>query len=119
MTEPIDFQQLPTTGEAPATGRSAGDLKRLSAIPVEVSVELGRAQMTVGDTLDLHPGSVVTLNRMAGEAMDLLVIGTPIARGEIVVVDEQFGLRVTEVLGGSGPEPAGGAPSAGAAPAES
>ena len=101
MTEPIELQQLQTTGEAPAAGRSAGDLQRLSAIPVEVSVELGRAQMTVGDTLELHPGSVVTLNRTAGEPMDLLVNGTPIARGEIVVVDEQFGLRVTEVLGGS------------------
>ena len=69
--------------------------------------------MTVGETLELHQGSVITLNRMAGEPMDMLVNGTPIARGEIVVVDEQFGLRVTEVLGGSG----AGAPGA-SAPAE-
>jgi flagellar motor switch protein FliN/FliY len=116
MTEPIELQQLQTTAEAPAAGRTAGDLQRLSAIPVEVSVELGRAHMTVGDTLDLHPGSVITLNRMAGEPMDLLVNGTPVARGEIVVVDEQFGLRVTEVLGGgSGSNQA--APSPGAGPA--
>jgi flagellar motor switch protein FliN/FliY len=99
MSEPIELQQLDGTAATPAAGRPA-DLHRLSAIPVEVSVELGRAQMTVGGTLELHPGSVVTLNRMAGEPMDLLVNGTPIARGEIVVVDEQFGLRVTEVLGG-------------------
>jgi flagellar motor switch protein FliN/FliY len=70
--------------------------------------------MTVGETLELHPGSVVTLNRMAGEPMDMLVNGTPIARGEIVVVDEQFGLRVTEVLGG----PGDGQPPAAPAPAE-
>jgi flagellar motor switch protein FliN/FliY len=99
MSEPLEFQQLDGAAEAPASGR-AGDLLRLSAIPVEVSVELGRAQMTVGATLELHSGSVITLDRMAGEPMDLLVNGTPIARGEIVVVDEQFGLRVTEVLGG-------------------
>ena len=115
MTEPIELQQLQSTAEAPAAGRSAGDLQRLSAIPVEVSVELGRAQMTVGGTLELHPGSVVTLNRTAGEPMDLLVNGTPIARGEIVVVDEQFGLRVTEVLGGSGSDQ--GAPAPGPAEA--
>jgi flagellar motor switch protein FliN/FliY len=113
MSEPIELQQLDATAEAPAGARPA-DLHRLSAIPVEVSVELGRAQMTVGDTLELHPGSVITLNRMAGEPMDLLVNGTPIARGEIVVVEEQFGLRVTEVLGGGsgGQDLASGARSA-------
>jgi flagellar motor switch protein FliN/FliY len=98
MSEPIELQQLDAMAEVPAGARPA-DLHRLSMIPVEISVELGRAQMTVGETLDVHPGSVITLNRMAGEPMDLLVNGTPIARGEIVVVDEQFGLRVTEVLG--------------------
>jgi flagellar motor switch protein FliN/FliY len=109
MSEAIDFQQLDATAPAVPGGAPAADLQRLSAIPVEVSVELGRARMTVGETLDVHPGSVITLNRMAGEPMDLLVNGTPIARGEIVVVDEQFGLRVTEILGGGG-SPAGGAP---------
>jgi flagellar motor switch protein FliN/FliY len=109
MSESIELQQLDPTAEAPAGARPA-DLNRLSMIPVEVSVELGRAQMTVGETLDVHAGSVITLNRMAGEPMDLLVNGTPIARGEIVVVDEQFGLRVTEVLGGGSGAPDGGAP---------
>ena len=112
MSEPIDFQQLQTPAAPQDIAHTAGDLQRLSAIPVEVSVELGQAKMTVGETLELHPGSVITLNRMAGEPMDVLVNGTPIARGEIVVVDEQFGLRVTEVLGGSaaGPAPAATAP---------
>ena len=114
MSDPIDFQQLQTTAAPQDAAHTAGDLQRLSAIPVEVSVELGRAKMTVGETLELHPGSVVTLSRMAGEPMDMLVNGTPIARGEIVVVDEQFGLRVTEVLGG----PGAGQPPAAAAPAE-
>ena len=53
--------------------------------------------MTIGETLALGPGAIVSLNRLAGEPVDLLVNGTPIARGEVVVIDEEFGLRVTEV----------------------
>jgi flagellar motor switch protein FliN/FliY len=51
--------------------------------------------MTIRETLALGPGSIVTLNRLAGEPVDLLVNGKPIARGEVVVIDEEFGLRVT------------------------
>ena len=54
--------------------------------------------MTIGETLGLGPGSIVTLDRLAGEPVDLLVNGKPIARGEVVVIDEEFGLRVTEVV---------------------
>jgi flagellar motor switch protein FliN/FliY len=81
------------------------DLRRLADVPVDVAVEIGRTRMTVGEMLELHQGSIVTLNRMAGEPVDLLVNGTPIARGEVVVIDEQFGLRVTDVLGGERPQP--------------
>ena len=65
---------------------------------VELAVEVGRTQMTIREALALGPGSIVTLNRLAGEPVDLLVNGKPIARGEVVVIDEEFGLRVTEVL---------------------
>ena len=58
--------------------------------------------MTIREALALGPGSIVTLNRLAGEPVDLLVNGKPIARGEVVVIDEEFGLRVTEVLGARG-----------------
>ena len=68
-------------------------------MPVELAVEIGRTRMTIGDTLGLGPGSIVTLDRMAGEPVDLLVNGRPIARGEVVVIDEEFGLRITEVVG--------------------
>ena len=54
--------------------------------------------MTVGETLELREGSVITLDRMADEPVDVLVNGTPIARGEVVVIDEQFGLRLTHIL---------------------
>jgi flagellar motor switch protein FliN/FliY len=69
-------------------------------VPVELAVEIGRTHMTIRETLALGPGSIVTLNRLAGEPVDLLVNGKPIARGEVVVIDEEFGLRVTEVLAG-------------------
>jgi len=102
--------------ELPAFDRPAGgngssgnhnDLGRLSDVPVELAVEIGRTRMTVGETLELRPGSIVVLNRMAGEPVDLLVNGTPIAHGEVVVIDEEFGLRITDVIGGAA---AGGAP---------
>ena len=101
MSERLELEQLSgATGEATPIGPGpVGDLRRLSAVPVDLSVEMGRTRMTVGETLELRQGSIITLNRMAGEPVDLLVNGTAIARGEVVVIDEQFGLRVTEVLG--------------------
>ena len=87
---------------ADAAFAGAADLGRLSDVPVELAVEIGRTRMTVGATLELRPGSIVVLDRVAGEPVDLLVNGTPIARGEVVVIDEEFALRVTEVLGERG-----------------
>lgn len=105
MSETVVYEQLdqadqPGQDPAGAGAYSDTDLRRLSDVPMELSVEIGRAHMTVGETLQLRAGSVVTLERLAGEPVDLLVNGTPIARGEVVVVDEQFGLRVSEILEG-------------------
>src|SRR5688572_17556628 len=83
---------------ATTAGADGTDLRRLYDVPVELAVEIGRTRMTIGQTLDLRPGSVVSLNRLAGEPVDLLINGKPIARGEVVVIDEEFGLRVTEVV---------------------
>ena len=74
------------------------DLKRLHDVPVELAVEIGRTTMTIRETLELVPGAIVSLNRLAGEPVDLLVNGRPLARGEVVVIDEEFGLRITEIL---------------------
>ena len=97
-----EFTADPAGGQlhaAPGVPAGDADLARLHAVPVELAVEIGRTRMTIGDTLGLGPGSIITLNRMAGEPVDLLVNGRPIARGEVVVIDEEFGLRVTEVVG--------------------
>jgi flagellar motor switch protein FliN len=102
MHEEIALEALdtPIVGE-PVPGGDA-DLARLYDVPVELAVEIGRTRMTIGETLALGPGAIVSLNRLAGEPVDLLVNGTPIARGEVVVIDEEFGLRVTEVGVGVG-----------------
>jgi flagellar motor switch protein FliN/FliY len=91
-----------TTEGAARPAAPTTELDRLRDVPVELAVEIGRTRMTIGETLALRPGSIVTLNRLAGEPVDLLVNGKPIARGEVVVIDEEFGLRLTEVVSGLG-----------------
>ena len=100
MTEELQYEPLAPSPSHPALAAAGAeaDLRRLSDVPVDLTVEIGRTRMTVGETLQLRPGSIVSLNRTAGEPVDLLVNGTRIARGEVVVVDEEFGLRITEVL---------------------
>ena len=97
MADPVDYVPFETTTSTGAPSGGA-ELERLFDVPVELAVEIGRTRMTIRETLALGPGSIVTLNRLAGEPVDLLVNGKPIARGEVVVLDEEFGLRVTEVL---------------------
>jgi flagellar motor switch protein FliN len=85
----------------PATGSAREDLPRgielLHGVDMEVTVEIGRTRMTVRELLDLAPGAVLELDRAAGSPADLLVNGRLIARGEVVVIDEDFGLRITEI----------------------
>ncbi|GAA2516092.1 flagellar motor switch protein FliN [Pilimelia columellifera] len=86
---------------APVIGRG---LDLLHDVEMEVSAELGRTRMSVRELLSLTPGAVVELDRAAGSPADLLVNGRLIARGEVVVVDENFGLRVTEIIAPNGGE---------------
>ena len=83
-------------GRARAIG---GPIELLHEVEMGVTVELGRTRMLVRDILDLSPGSVIELDRAAGAPIDVLVNGTLIARGEVVVIDEEFGIRITEVIG--------------------
>jgi flagellar motor switch protein FliN/FliY len=82
-----------STGEA----QTGPDLELILDVQVEVIVELGRARMLVAELLQLHPGAVVELSKTAGEPVDLVVGGKVIARGEVVVVDENFGIRITDI----------------------
>jgi flagellar motor switch protein FliN/FliY len=82
----------------PATREQRGSLELLRHVAMEVTVEIGRTRMTVQELLSLHPGEVVELDRAASAPADLLVNGTLIARGEVVVVDEDFGLRISEIV---------------------
>jgi flagellar motor switch protein FliN/FliY len=97
-----EFAPLPApAGPTGGAGRSVGGgpIELLHEVEMGVTVELGRTRMLVRDILDLSPGSVVELDRAAGAPIDVLVNGTLIARGEVVVIDEEFGIRITEVIG--------------------
>ena len=93
VVQPVSF---PALDELPA-GPPAGDIALLLDVPLQVTVELGRTRMCIRDVLDLAPGSIVELERVAGEPVDVLVNGKQIARGEVVVINEEFGVRITEV----------------------
>jgi flagellar motor switch protein FliN len=67
-------------------------------IPVNISMEIGHTKISIRNLLQLNQGSVVELDRLAGEPMDVLVNGTLIARGEVVVVNEKFGIRLTDII---------------------
>jgi flagellar motor switch protein FliN/FliY len=84
-------------GFAPMRTDEGAELERLGQVTLELTVEVGRTRMTLGQALALGPGSVITLDRLADQPVDLLVNGKPVARGEVVVIDDVFGLRVTQI----------------------
>jgi flagellar motor switch protein FliN/FliY len=73
-------------------------LELLLDVPLELSVELGRTRMSIQDLLSLGPGSVVELDKVAGEPLDILVNNRLVARGEVVVVNDKFGVRITDIV---------------------
>ena len=76
----------------------ANNLNMLMHIPLKLTVELGRTQKLIKDILELSQGSIVELDKLAGEPVDILVNDQPIAKGEVVVIDENFGVRITEII---------------------
>src|SRR5436190_2061602 len=99
---PMGAPSMSTPAFAPLPGSgAAGDLSQIDLlldVSLQVTVELGRARMKIQEILGLRNGSVIELDRLAGEPADILVNGTLIAKGEVVVVDEKFGVRVIEVV---------------------
>ena len=88
-----------TTQDTSTTSNNAGieNLKVLENIEVKLTVEVGSTEMKIKDLLKLNEGSVVELERLAGDPLDILANGVNIARGEVVMVGERFGIRFTEV----------------------
>lgn len=87
--------------EAEADSHSADEdanIEGILDIPVTLSVEIGRTRINIRNLLQLNQGSVVELDRLAGEPLDVLVNGTLIAHGEVVIVNERFGIRLTDVV---------------------
>jgi len=94
--EAAHFQQL----QAEASSAVHGDIKMdaILDVPVTIAMEIGRSRINIRNLLQLNQGSVVELDRLAGEPMDVLVNGTLIAQGEVVVVNEKFGIRLTDIV---------------------
>ena len=91
---PASFQNFAPTGASTA----GNDINMILDIPVQLTVELGRTRIPIKHILQLAQGSVVELETMAGEPMDVLVNGYLIAQGEVVVVNEKFGIRLTDIV---------------------
>ncbi len=91
---PAEFEELEHEGE---DGEGV-NLDMILDIPVVISMEIGRTQISIRNLLKLNQGSVVELDRLAGEPLDVMVNGTLIAHGEVVVVNEKFGIRLTDVI---------------------
>jgi len=92
---------MPSLEEDPGAGQdenAAVNLDMILDIPVTIAMEIGRTKINIRNLLQLNQGSVVELDRFAGEPLDVMVNGTLIAHGEVVVVNEKFGIRLTDVI---------------------
>jgi flagellar motor switch protein FliN/FliY len=87
-----------TDTSPPITEDERAKLDTIMDIPVTISMEVGRSQISIRNLLQLNQGSVVELDRIAGESLDVMVNGTLIAHGEVVVVNDKFGIRLTDVI---------------------
>jgi len=94
VVRPVEF--APVSGAMGVGSRGGMDL--IMDVQLQVTVELGRTTLKVRDVLGLGPGAVVELDKHAGEPVDVVVNNKPVARGEVVVIDENFGVRVTEII---------------------
>lgn len=91
-------QIFPDFGASSGKSGSLNDFDMILDIPVQLTVELGRTKLSIRNLLQLAHGSVVELDGLAGEPMDVLVNGTLIAQGEVVVVNDKFGIRLTDII---------------------
>ncbi len=95
-SEAAGFENL--EDDASSSSESEINLDVILDVPVDISMEIGRTKLSIRNLLKLNQGSVIELDRLAGEPMDVLVNGTLIAHGEVVVVNDKFGIRLTDVI---------------------
>ena len=98
ITDAQPAQMRDLDADAQAANLPPGSLDNILEIPVMLTVEIGSTKVAIRNLLQLNQGSVVELDRLAGEPLDVLVNGTLIAHGEVVVVNEKFGIRLTDVI---------------------
>ncbi|MTV47806.1 flagellar motor switch phosphatase FliY [Heliobacillus mobilis] len=108
--QPVNYAPPPQTPPVPVNpvqfaplqpqrvGKDMTNLNLIMDVPLQVTVELGKSKKTIRDILDLGPGSVIELDKLAGEPVDILVNGKLVAKGEVVVIDENFGVRITDIV---------------------
>ncbi|PNR92494.1 flagellar motor switch phosphatase FliY [Petrotoga sp. 9PWA.NaAc.5.4] len=95
---PVEFEEFGRQEETISQKIDFSKLELLMDVPLEIKVELGSVKMTLREILELHEGSLIQLNKLAGEPLDIYANERLIARGEVVVIDENFGIRVTEIV---------------------
>lgn len=100
MGQPVNVQPAQFTAFAGGTAGNYApeNIDLIMDVPLNVTVELGRTQKSISDILDLGPGKIIELNKIAGEPIDVLVNGKFVAKGEVVVIEESFGVRITEIV---------------------
>lgn len=99
-TQPVNVQPAQFQAFNPGIAQVAGaeNIGLIMDVPLEVTVELGRTTKSIHEILDFAPGTIIELNRIAGEPIDILVNGKYVAKGEVVVIEESFGVRITEIV---------------------
>jgi flagellar motor switch protein FliN/FliY len=92
---PVQFQSFDNNA-----GRMHGNesIELIKDVPLEITVELGRTKKTIKEILEFNAGTVIELEKLSGEAVDILVNGKYIAKGEVVVIDENYGIRITDIV---------------------
>lgn len=96
--QPVELDDFSAKDTKPLGTEERRKLDAILDIPVTISMEVGRTQISIRNLLQLNQGSVVELDRLAGEPLDVMVNGTLIAHGEVVVVNDKFGIRLTDVI---------------------
>ena len=94
----VELDDFNDDSQKSLSGEERRKLDAILDIPVTISMEVGRTQISIRNLLQLNQGSVVELDRLAGEPLDVMVNGTLIAHGEVVVVNDKFGIRLTDVI---------------------